>query len=130
VSFGGWSDLAPTLVLENLGCEKVVYVTREGEESNFAVGIAKLLGMDATGETALYDLDNKDSAFSRSLSESNASWCTNWNAQSATDLPGITADSYSAPMESSDKFFTSGDTAYPRVSSAIHKRGCSPGAPK
>jgi hypothetical protein len=127
VSFGGWSDLAPTLVLENLGCEKVVYVTRTGEESGFAVGIAKLLGMDSATETKLYDLDNADSAFSMSLSESDASWCTNWNEQSATDLPGITADSYSAPMESSDEFFTRGDDAYPKVSSSIGKRGCSVG---
>jgi hypothetical protein len=125
VSFGGWSDLHPTLVLENLGCEKVVYVTRTGEESGFAVGIAKLLGMDATTETALYDLDNPDSAFSQSLSESDATWCTNWNEQSATDLPGITADSYHAQMESSDEFFTRGEDAYPKVSASISKRGCS-----
>ncbi len=125
VSFGGWSDLAPTLVLENLGCEKVVYVTRTGEESGFAVGIAQLLGMDAATNTALYDLDNPASSFSKSLSESDAAWCTNWNEQSATDLPGITADSYSAPMESADSFFTQGDNAYPEVSASISKRGCS-----
>lgn len=126
VSFGGWSDLHPTLVLENLGCEKVVYVTRTGEESGFAVGIARLLGMDDAGQTALYDLDNPDSAFSKSLSEADAAWCTNWNEQSATDLPGITSDSYEAPMESSDEFFTRGDNAYPKVSASIGKRGCSP----
>jgi hypothetical protein len=125
VSFGGWSDLAPTLVLENLGCEKVVYVTRTGEESNFAIGIAQLLGMDAATNTALYDLDNPESAFSKSLSESDAAWCTNWNEQSATDLPGITADSYNAPMESTDEFFTAGDNAYPKVSASVSKRGCS-----
>jgi hypothetical protein len=128
VSFGGWSDLAPTLVLENLGCEKVVYVTRTGEESGFAVGIAQLLGMDDATKTALYDLDNKDSAFSRSLAETEATWCTNWNEQSATDLPGITADSFSPPMESSDEFFTAGANPYPKVSASIGKRGCS--APK
>jgi hypothetical protein len=125
VSFGGWSDLHPTLVLENLGCEKVVYVTRTGEESGFAIGIARLLGMDDAGQAALYDLDNPDSAFSKSLSEADAAWCTNWNEQSATDLPGITSDSYSAPMESSDEFFTRGDNAYPKVSASISKRGCS-----
>jgi len=125
ISFGGWSDLAPTLVLENLGCEKVVYVTRTGEESEFAVGIARLLGMDAATETDLYDLDNASSAFSKSLSESDAAWCTNWNEQSATDLPGITADSYSAPMEATGEFFTAGDNAYPGVKASINKRGCS-----
>lgn len=125
LSFGGWSDLAPALVLENLGCEKVVYVTRTGDESQFAIGIAELLGMDATTKTALYDLDNPESSFSKSLSESDAAWCTNWNDQSAADLPGITADSYDAPMESADAFFTKGDNAYGKVSASINKRGCS-----
>lgn len=125
VSFGGWSDLAPALVLENLGCEKVVYVTRTGDESEFAIGIAQLLGMDDATKTALYDLDNPESSFSKSLSESDAAWCTNWNEQSATDLPGITADSYNAPMESADGFFTKGDNAYDNVKSSINKRGCS-----
>ena len=125
VSFGGWSDLHPTLVLENLGCEKVVYVTRTGDESGFAVGIAQLLGMDAATEDKLYNLDNPESSFSKSISEADATWCTNWNEQSATDLPGITADSWSAPMESTDEFFTRGDNAYPGVKASINKRGCS-----
>jgi hypothetical protein len=127
VSFGGWSDLHPTLVLQNLGCEKTVYVTRTGEESGFATGVARLLGMDAATETKLYDLDNAESAFSLSLAETDATWCTNWNEKSATDLPGITSDSYSAPMESSDEFFTRSDDAYPQVSASIGKRGCSVG---
>ncbi len=128
VSFGGWSDLHPSLVLRNLGCEKVVYVTRTGDESGFAIGVAKQLGMDAAAETALYDLD-ADSAFASSLAESDATWCTNWNDKDAADLPAITSDSYSAPMETSDETFTTGDNAYPNASASTARRGCSPGAP-
>jgi hypothetical protein len=127
VSFGGWSDLHPSLVLKNLGCEKVVYVTRTGDESGFAIGVARLLGMDAEAEHALYDLDS-DSAYAQSVVESDASWCTDWNNQSATDLPGITADGYSAPMESADDFFTAGDNPYPNAAESIGLRGCTPGA--
>lgn len=43
ISFGGWSDLLPVPVLKFMGCEKVVYVTRQGGESLFAQGIAKRL---------------------------------------------------------------------------------------
>lgn len=125
VSFGGWSDLHPSLVLKNLGCEKVVYVTRRGEESGFAIGTAKLLGMDAATETALYDLDS-NSAYAQSIEQADATWCTDWNNKSATDLPGITADSFDAPMESSDEFFTAGENAYPKAKSGIGIRGCTP----
>ena len=55
MSAGGWSDLAPTLVLKNMGCERVVYVTREGDESGFATKIAKNLGMDEAAWKALYE---------------------------------------------------------------------------
>jgi hypothetical protein len=128
VSFGGWSDLHPTLVLENLGCEKVVYVTRAGDESGFAIGVAQMLGMDAATERALYDLDS-DSAYARSVAAADASWCTDWNNQDALDLPGITADGYFAPMESADEFFTAGDNPYPNTAESVGLRGCTPGAP-
>lgn len=127
VSAGGWSDLAPTLVLENLGCEEVVYVTRRGDESGFATGIAAQLGMDDAGRKALFDLD-ADSSFTRSLEAASAVWCTDWNAQSATDLTGVFADSYGAPMESSAPFFAEGEGAYAGVKAALGLRGCSPGA--
>ncbi|MBX3162708.1 MAG: hypothetical protein KF773_42495 [Deltaproteobacteria bacterium] len=125
VSFGGWSDLHPTLVLKNLGCENVVYVTRRGDESDFATGVARLLGMDAAEQAALYDLDG-DSAFAKSLAESDATWCTDWNSKSATDLPGITTDGYTAPMESSAPAFLSGENAYPNARRSVGLRGCTP----
>jgi hypothetical protein len=129
VSTGGWSDLHPVLALRNLGCDQVVYVTRSGDESGFAQGVAGLLGMSAEEGTELYDLDS-DSAFALSLSESDATWCTNWNAQSGTDLVGISADGYNAPMESTSAFFTDAANSYPNLSAATDKRGCTPGAAK
>ena len=127
VSTGGWSDLHPVLALRNLGCEQVVYVTRTGDESGFATGVAELLGMSADQSNELYDLDS-DSSFALSLHETDATWCTNWNEQSGTDLVGISADSYNAPMESTSQFFTEGASTYPNLSAATDKRGCTPGA--
>lgn len=126
VSTGGWSDLHPVLALRNLGCEQVVYVTRTGDESGFALGVAGLLGMNADESTELYDLDS-DSAFALSLNETDATWCTNWNEQSGTDLVGISADGYNAPMESTSEFFTESASSYPNLSDATGKRGCTAG---
>jgi len=41
ISLGGWSDLLPIPVLKFMGCQNVVYVTRQGGESLFAQGVAK-----------------------------------------------------------------------------------------
>lgn len=127
VSAGGWSDLHPTLVLENLGCDETVYVTRRGDESMFATGIAAELGMDAATGAALYDLD-ADSSYARSIAAADAVWCTDWNNDSATDLAGVFADGYGAPMQSSDPFFTDGADPYVGVATDLGLRGCSPGA--
>src|SRR5690606_25187121 len=69
VSAGGWSDLHPVLVLKDVGCDEVVYVTRSDPESNFALGVASILGMSADDKRSLYDLENPDSSFSQSLAE-------------------------------------------------------------
>ena len=108
ISAGGWSDLHPVLVLRNLGCDKVIYITRRGGESNFAQAVARLLGMSDAAQQALYDL-GADSAYRRSLEAADAVWCTDWNEQSGLDLPGITADAYDAPMETTDPAFTAGE---------------------
>ena len=127
VSAGGWSDLHPVLALNNLGCEQVVYVTREGNESGFAIGVAGLLGMSEADQTALYDLD-EDSSYSLSIAEAGANYCTNWNAMDALNLPGITADGFNAPMEANSDFFTEGERRYAGARAGIAKRGCTPGA--
>ncbi|OIP30007.1 MAG: hypothetical protein AUK47_26235 [Deltaproteobacteria bacterium CG2_30_63_29] len=124
VSAGGWSDLHPTLVLNNMGCDKVVYLTRKGKESGFATGVATLLGMSAAQGTQLYDLEAQ-SAFRLSIEEADGVWCTNWNDFSGTDVVAISADGFSASFETSDPLMSS----YPNASTSLAAPGCSPGVP-
>ncbi|MBT8495601.1 MAG: hypothetical protein KJO07_21315 [Deltaproteobacteria bacterium] len=129
VSAGGWSDLHPTLVLKNMGCKKVVYVTRVGDDSGFSLGVARHFGLSDRDFENLYDLDNPESSYSLSIAEADAVWCTNWNDIAATDVLAVTLDSYNAAMESSDPFFTDGEEAYGKSAADLGKRGCSVGAP-
>lgn len=121
MSSGGWSDLHPVLVLKDLGCDKVIYVTRSDAESPFARGVAGLLGMTAEQDGQLYDLDNPDSSFSRSLAEADAVWCTNWNNVESSEL---TTDGYNAPLQTSDEFFLEGTSAYSNTTADTNLVGC------
>lgn len=125
VSAGGWSDLAPTLALKNLGCQKVIYVTRRGPESNFARGVAMLLGMSASDDAALYDLGNAQSGYAISVEEADAVWCTDWNVLPASDPAAIWNDGYDAEVESLDPLFLEG--SYTNVRTALGQPGCTPG---
>lgn len=106
VSAGGWSDLHPVLVLKDIGCDKVVYITRTDAESGFATGVAGLLGMTSTDASDLYDLNNPDSSFSQSLQEADAVVCTNWNQIEATQIDALVKDAYNAPLQTRDTFFS------------------------
>ena len=60
-SAGGWSDLHPLGILKASGCEKIVYLTRQGGESLFAQGVAKrLLNLDR--DWSLLSTSNPDQA--------------------------------------------------------------------
>ena len=125
VSAGGWSDLHPTLVLRNMGCDNVVYVTRTDiETGGFADGVATLLGMDDDTRTALYDLD-RESSIAASVAEADAVWCTNWNDISATDIAAVSDDSYNAVMITEDPSFTMGAQAYENIDPTYSRVGCS-----
>ena len=125
ISAGGWSDLHPTLVLRNMGCDNVVYVTRtDGELGGFADGVATLLGMDEDTGKKLYDL-GQDSALTRSIAEADAVWCTNWNDISATDIAAVSDDGYNATLISSDPNFTDGAQAYENLDPEFSAEGCS-----
>ncbi|HRE88238.1 MAG TPA: hypothetical protein PK095_03775 [Myxococcota bacterium] len=126
VSAGGWPDLAPVLALENAGCERVIYLTRRGGESMFAVQIATLLGMDAATGQALYDLGTESSAFNLSLREAAGVWCTNWNAFGATDLTGLVTDAMSAPFEVHDPTLVP-LMPYAGTTNRANLPGCTPG---
>jgi hypothetical protein len=95
----GWVDLAPVLQLRNMGCEKVTYITRRGNDSAFAQGVASLFGISPEQKTAMYDLKNLDSSYSRSIREADSILCTNWDSFSPKDLKAIVADAYHAPLE-------------------------------
>jgi hypothetical protein len=120
---GGWPDLAPVLALQNLGCGRVVYVTRQDAESSFALGVASKLGMAAADQTNLYDLSNPASGFSLSLSQATGVWCTNWNGYTDSQMDALSANSYSAPLQTSDPFFS----GYGNVQASLGLVGCTPG---
>lgn len=102
VSAGGWSDLHPTLALKNIGCEKVVYITRQGEESSFAIGVARQLGMSSDVEKNLYDLNTTASSFNLSIREADGVYCTNWNVFKATQAVELDTDAFRATLYSND----------------------------
>lgn len=124
LSLGGWPDLAPVLALKNAGCERTIYVTRTQPESPFAIGIAKLLGMSEADQTSLYDLGNPDSSFSKSLSESTAVMCTDWNSFKDMEQDEMAVETYKAPIETKDAFFSKPGA---NVTERTGKVGCTAG---
>jgi hypothetical protein len=97
--------LHPTLVLKALGCENIIYVTRQSGESPFAINVAKQLGLTESDERKLYSLNTDDkkpaSSFLKSLQNADAIWCTNWNAYDTFDpeqLGKLIQDGYDSPL--------------------------------
>jgi hypothetical protein len=128
LSAGGWSDLAPALVLKNLGCEQVIYVTREGDESSFASTIGKNAGMSESDWRNLYDLGNDASSFARSLAAADGVWCTNWSAFSNAQMSAMVLDAFNAPLETRASF-ANAKVLHPYAGSSERtgKAGCTPG---
>lgn len=126
VSAGGWSDLSPVLVLKEIGCDKVVYVTRTDGPANFARGVASLLGMGAAEDAAIFDVEDPNSSLSQSIAEADAVLCTNWNNLSDLDFEGVGADAYNAELVSTDDYFVEGSNAYSNTTADNGKVGCSP----
>ena len=127
-SGGGWSDLAPVLVLQNLGCAQTVYVTREGDESGFAMKIAKNLGMSESDFGNLYDLSSSKSGYARSVAAADAVWCTNWNGFTDAQMSAEVLDAFSAPFETHASFKREALTPYANTTKSTGKPGCTPGA--
>jgi len=128
ISAGGWSDLAPVLALENIGCGQVIYVTRQGDESFFATKIAKKLGMTEGDWRALYDLTRPSSGYARSVATADAVWCTSWDAFTPDRRAEQTLDAFGAPLETRATFSTA--TAlrtYAKTTPRTGKPGCTPG---
>lgn len=129
VSAAGWTDLSPTLVLRNMGCQKVTYITRQGDCSPFGRGVAKNIGMSDSQDRLLYSLENPQSSYSQSLRQADGVWCTNWNTYPVqTNLNGMDLDSYDSPMESDKAFKMVGFAPYRKLMRSKH-RGCGGMAP-
>ncbi len=102
LSLGGWSDLQPVAVLKAMGCENVIYITREGPESPFALGVAKLLGMSPDDERRLFELgvqrDGSRSSFQESINQADGVWCTQWDGFTASQIIEMTLNSFRSPL--------------------------------
>jgi hypothetical protein len=157
-SLGAWSDLYPVQVLKNMGCERVVYVTRRDDEGAFVKGVVQLLTRDEADwqhmDKDLFDLDNKESSAAVSLGAADAVLCSDWNSIGSTEIDCLGEESYSAPFQvdegspnhvAGDDFFKSlsggpksrgqrlrdgGFQAYGNVQTSPPLRGCMLGAPK
>lgn len=113
LSFGGWPDLHPVLILKAAGCDNVVYITRKGGDSMFGQGVNKRLtgldgfkfeefnvGLNNAGKpddltstwSRWYNLANPESSFRTALRESSAIYCTDWNRFKIKDGPNKMAD--------------------------------------
>ncbi len=125
VSAGGWNDLHPVLALKNMGCDKVIYVTRQGRESGFARGVSRLLGSQPSDESALYDLSNSESGFSRSLEAADGILCTNWDQQERLNFPAFFNDAYNAPFQTSDPYLQL--ATYASTTAHLGLPGCTAG---
>jgi hypothetical protein len=132
ISAGGWSDLHPVLVLKNLGCQNVIYVTRRGEESDFATGVAHQFGVTDDQIKKLYSLDQAQgdapSSMLSSIAAADGVWCTDWNSFDTPQFTQITADAYNAPFEMRPSMAPM-LVPYANAKPNVNFRGCTPGAP-
>ena len=107
-SSGGWSDLHPIPVLKDIGCEKVVYISRTHKmDSEYGEGLVHLFNIPDEVAHKLYSLDNPESSFITSLKQADAVVCSNWNGLSNLDFKGHFRDSYEAPIATQDSEFRS-----------------------
>lgn len=125
-SAAGWADLHPVQVLKGIGCEKVIYVTRQGEESKFATGVATQLGMKPAQKSALYEL-KKGSAYQNAVDMADAIWCTDWDqfsGSAAGDVAAHMLHAYKALLVSKDPRFARSKTGYLNSVESSRLPGC------
>ncbi len=135
VSVGGWSDLQPVLVLEDLGCDQTIFITREGGAGSFETGIARMLGLGDAEAQALFALDDPASSYYQAIDAAGGVWCSDWDAPAVQDLDLMTSVGYDAPFETAEPFFTDAVTPAPNLVARTGVPGCTlgvaePGAPE
>jgi len=122
---GGWVDLHPTQVSKMMGCQKVIFVSREWPEDNeFAEGLVKFFKIPEERRKAIYDINDPNSSFNQSLREADAIWCTNWGKFKMLELEPLTTQCFHSPVYS-----RAGDDPLFSIASPIlqsYKPGCMP----
>ena len=124
VSAGGWTDPVPSQVLRAIGCQRVVLINRRDGIGNFTTGVASLLGASPSDLDALYDLADPESGFVASLRAASGVWCTDWDAPDTFDIRALSAEGFSAPLETDDRRLL----RYPNAGTGLGIPGCSVGA--
>ena len=127
-SLGGWADLAPVQVLKNMGCEKVVYVTRQDDESLLIRKVSEMLdavpGKGSSIQEQLLNLDgmvtsadNQQvmSSAMQAITAQSAALCTDWDSIEAPQLDCLGDNAYTSPLLTSDEFFKSLGDNSPRA---------------
>ncbi len=109
----GWTDLAPTLVLRNLGCKRVVYLTRMGQDSSFAQGVERLLGATPRQLGDLHSLETA-SSLQLSIRQADRVYCTNWN-NLGQDVFKLERDGYHAGETWGDRRYIGCGGSLPEV---------------
>ncbi len=127
ISVGGWSDLQPVLALEDLGCDRTVFLTRFGGAGSFERGITELLGIDDAEAHALFALADPASSYYQALEAAAGVWCSDWDTPPVTDLPRMTSVGYDAAFETTDPAFTEADLPYAGAVARTGIAGCTLG---
>lgn len=100
-SMGGWADLHPVQVLENLGCETVIYITRQEVGADFAVDVSKQLNATSEDMRNLYGMhrEGRLSSNMQAWLAADGAWCTDWNSFAVPgQIQELWADGYNAPL--------------------------------
>ena len=106
LSLGGWVDPVPVKLLKDVGCDKVIYFTREGDRSMYPPEIIKALGFSETMATQWFDQKDPQSAVVQSMKMADAYWCTQWDSFGVNKIAEMLEDAYHSPIVSIDPVFT------------------------
>jgi hypothetical protein len=106
VSTGGWPDLEPIPVLQDVGCKEVILIQRAGPATKFALAMTTFLSKDTVQRNQvthdLYNLENPASSYSMSLDMASGVLCTNWDSIEPTQLECMYDHSYNSKVQVKD----------------------------
>jgi len=122
---GGWVDLHPTQVAKAMGCERTIYITREWPEDNeYAEGLAKIFKISDERRKTIFDINDPNSSFNRSLREADAIWCSEWGKFKMFELAPMATQTFHSPV-----YLRAGDDPlFSRAAPLLqtYKPGCMP----